>query len=67
MNPDFCDDEVYKNGVSLGFFDMPKKDADNYCKKLTEETGNKHDWHYSAGRVHVKVLIPADAKQGEQK
>ena len=56
MDPDACDDDVYKNGVSLGLFDMPKKDVEDYCKKLTAETGNKHDWHYVAGRVHIKVL-----------
>ena len=60
-DPDACDEEIYRNGVSFGLFDMPKGDAEKYCKKLTKETGNKHDWHYFGGRVHIKLMPLARA------
>jgi hypothetical protein len=55
-----CDQEVFKDGTSMGFFDMPKEEAEKYCREQTEKTGYKHDWHYVAGRVHVKALIPTE-------
>jgi hypothetical protein len=51
-----CDLEVYKNGISVGLFDMPKEEAEAMCEQLTKDTGRKHDWHYIGGRVHVKAL-----------
>lgn len=51
-----CDEDVFKNGVSLGFFDMTKEQAEQYCKSETLRTGRKHDWHYVAGRVHIKAM-----------
>jgi len=56
MSTDKCDLDVYKNGKGLGFFDMTKQEAEDFCKKQTEETGMKHDWHYFAGRVHIMYL-----------
>lgn len=58
MKSDKCNDDVYKNGVSLGLFEMTKVQAEEYCRKETLRTGNNRDWHYIGGRVHVKVLIP---------
>lgn len=55
-DPEKCDDDVYKHGVSLGFFDMTKQEAEDYCKEQTAQTGRKHDWHYIAGRVHIKAM-----------
>lgn len=49
-----CDEDIFKNGVSLGFFDMSKKEAEAMRLSLTESTGYKHDWHYVGGRVHMK-------------
>jgi len=57
MNNEVCDDQVYKHGTSMGLFSMSKTEAEEYCKKETERTGFKHDWHFVAGRVHVKALI----------
>lgn len=54
MNLPDCDKDIFENGVSLGFFDMPKEEAEAACIRLTEETGFKHDWHYVGGRVHMK-------------
>lgn len=56
MNPEKCSELVYKEGVSVGLFDMPKKEAEALCERLTKETGRLHDWHYIGGRVHVKAL-----------
>ena len=53
---DKCNDDVYKRGISLGLFDMTKKQAEDYCLKETLRTGNNHDWHYISGRVHIKYL-----------
>lgn len=55
-DPEKCNDEVYKNGISLGFFDMTKQEAEVYCKEQTAKTGHLHDWHFIGGRVHVKAL-----------
>lgn len=49
-----CDEDVFKNGESMGFYDMPKDQAEAMCIRLTKETGFKHDWHYVGGRVHMK-------------
>lgn len=57
-----CDDEVFKKGVSLGFYDMPKQEAEAYCVKQTEVTGRKHDWHYVGGRVHIKAMPEVEAE-----
>lgn len=51
-----CNDDVFERGESLGLFDMSKEEAEEKCKYLTKETGELHDWHYIAGRVHIKVL-----------
>lgn len=56
-NTDECNDEVFKNGVSLGVFVMSKAEAEEYCISATQRTGYLHDWHYVAGRVHIKVLV----------
>lgn len=57
-----CDDEVFKKGVSLGFFDMPKLEAEAYCVEQTKVTGRKHDWHYVGGRVHIKAMPEVEAE-----
>ena len=54
MNPNSCNEDIFRNGISLGLFDMTKEQAEAYCKAQTETTGVQHDWHYIAGRVHVK-------------
>lgn len=58
LDPDKCDPEVFKHGTSIGIFDMKKDEAQELCKKLTEEKGYKHDWHFAAGRVVIKALKP---------
>ena len=51
-----CNREVFDKGVSLGFVDMTKEQAEAHCKAETERTGNLHDWHYVGGRVHIIML-----------
>lgn len=51
-----CNDDVYKHGQIVGVYSMPKEEAEALCQRLTRETGRAHDWHYSGGRVVVKVL-----------
>lgn len=58
MSESECNNDVFKHGASLGFFDMSKEQAEAYCKAETERTGHLHDWHYVGGRVHVKCLPP---------
>lgn len=56
MSTEKCDADVYEHGVSLGFFDMSKQEAEEHCASETKRTGRKHDWHYVGGRVHVMAL-----------
>jgi hypothetical protein len=53
-----CSSDVFAHGVSVGLFDIPKQTANDLCQSLTASTGHQHDWHYIAGRVHIKVLAP---------
>lgn len=65
MNTEKCDNDVFENGISLGLFDMSKENAELYCRKETERTGRKHDWHYYGGRVHIKAM-PAKSESGDE-
>lgn len=51
-----CDDWVFNYGRVLGVFDMPKDQAEAYCKSETARTGDLHDWHYVGGRVNILYL-----------
>lgn len=59
-----CDPEVFSNGVSIGLFEMPKEKAESLCEALRQATGYKIDWHYLAGRAHIKAL-PAEQEDSE--
>lgn len=50
-----CDDDLFKNGISVGLFDIPKHDAEAITKGIAVATGARVDWHYIAGRVHIKA------------
>lgn len=62
-----CNQEVFDKGVSLGFVDMAKEEAEAYCKAETKRTGNLHDWHYAGGRVHIMMLEKAKTPQNLKK
>lgn len=51
-----CNKEVYERGHLVGVWDKSQEEATNHCKRLTEETGLLHDWHYFGGRVVIKRL-----------
>lgn len=40
-------------------FDIPKGTANAICAQITAVTGTRVDWHYIAGRVHMKALVAA--------
>lgn len=54
-----CNQEVFNNGVSVGLFDIPKETAEAICLGISAATGARVDWHYIAGRVHIKALPAA--------
>lgn len=56
IDPNECGQDVFNNGVSVGLFDIPKDTANAICVGISEATGVRLDWHYIAGRVHIKVL-----------
>lgn len=60
INPEECDVDVYKDGKSVGLFDIPKELANSFCASASYITGHKYDWHYIGGRVHIKVLENKD-------
>jgi hypothetical protein len=65
IDPNECGQDVFNNGVSVGLFDIPKDTANAICVGISEATGVRLDWHYIAGRVHIKVLVvPQPAAQG---
>lgn len=51
-----CNKEVYERGYLVGVWDKSQEEATAHCKRLTEETGLLHDWHYFGGRVVIKRL-----------
>ena len=62
--PPPCDQELFDQGVSVGLFDMPKWTAEALCKGIAAATGARVDWHYIAGRVHVKALPAPTSAEG---
>ena len=59
-----CDSELFESGVSVGLFDIPKWTAEALCKGIAAATGARVDWHYIAGRVHVKALPAPTSSEG---
>ena len=63
-HPPPCDSELFESGVSVGLFDIPKWTAEALCKGIAAATGARVDWHYIAGRVHVKALPAPTSAEG---
>lgn len=65
VSADKCARDVYEHGQSIGYFDIPKETANAICEGINSVTGARVDWHYFAGRVHMKALaatpIPREA------
>ncbi|WP_287814374.1 hypothetical protein [Achromobacter sp.] len=55
-NLDECDPQVYETGTSVGLFAISKDDANAICAGIAAATSARVDWHYIAGRVHIKAL-----------
>lgn len=51
-----CNQDVFDNGTSVGLFVIPKETAEAICVGISAATGARVDWHYIAGRVHIKAL-----------
>lgn len=51
-----CDVDVFKNGKSLASVSASSRAAEAWVKRVAKESGQRVDWHYSGGRVHVLVL-----------
>lgn len=62
FDPNTCDHSVFKEGTSVGLFDIPKDAANAICAGISAATGAKVDWHYVAGRVHIKALTAPPAR-----
>lgn len=58
IDKDVCNEQIYKNGESCGVrADLTKLQANDFCEKLTNDSEEyAYDWHYFAGRVHIKRL-----------
>ena len=58
IDDDKCSEEIYKYGESCGLRnDLTKQQANEFCEKLTNDSEEyAYDWHYIAGRVHIKRL-----------
>lgn len=65
INQDECDPQVYERGISVGLFAIPKEDANAICAGIAAATGASVDWHYIAGRVHIKALPAATPVSGD--
>jgi len=55
-SPDECSADVYEHGESVCTLAVPKEQAEAAVKIASAMTGDKNDWHYIGGRVHVKRL-----------
>lgn len=52
-----CNADVYKYGESCGFMaNLTKEEVEAKCQELSRTTPYTYDWHYAAGRIHVKRL-----------
>ena len=56
MDTEQCNKDVFEHGESMGLYDIPKEQANQICEKLSEAGEYQYDWHYIAGRVHLKRM-----------
>ena len=58
IDKDVCNEQIYKHGESYSVrADLTKQQANEFCEKLTNDSKEyAYDWHYYAGRVHIKRL-----------
>jgi hypothetical protein len=58
LDPEKCDPDIYRVGVSMGPFIMERRTADALVLCLRAETGWAWDWNFAAGRVVLRYLKP---------
>jgi hypothetical protein len=58
LDPENCDPDIYRVGVSMGPFIMERRTADALVLCLRAETGWAWDWNFAAGRVVLRYLKP---------
>ncbi|MCX6746147.1 MAG: hypothetical protein NTX00_03990 [Candidatus Parcubacteria bacterium] len=52
-----CDPKVYKKGIHVfTTHSIPSEKIEEWVKKIAQQSGQKVDWHYFAGRAIVKAL-----------
>ena len=58
IDKDVCNEQIYKHGESYAVrADLTKQQANEVCATLTNDDEEyAYDWHYYAGRVHIKRL-----------
>lgn len=57
MNPERCDEEVYKKGTTVFITNtIPTAKLNQWVESVAEESGQKVDWHSVGGRSVVRAL-----------
>lgn len=52
-----CNNEVYQEGIEVFFtHTIDAEDVERWVQKIAEESGQKVDWHYYAGRAIVLAI-----------
>lgn len=59
-DPDKCDREVFEKGESIAMGDACMWLAETFVTAVAAESGQRVDWHYSAGRVNIICLGDLD-------
>lgn len=61
-----CDGDVFERGESVCLLAVKKDLAEAAVRLASALTGDKYDWHYIAGRVHVKRLAAPVSKPSRE-
>lgn len=57
-----CDNEIYTNGVTVGYATTQGAEAfEGWIELVRKQSGQRVDWHYVAGRAVIKVLGDVEA------
>lgn len=62
IESDKMNTQIFEKGISMGFFDMTKEQANEWVKNHNQDPQNiyAYDWHYIGGRIHVKRLLKSE-------
>jgi len=57
VNPDTCDDLVFRKGSCIAVLGGEnKQDVERWCREASDYLGFPVDWHYVGGRPRVLAL-----------